>query len=99
MQTFLVTHQLMGIDLENVHPFYLNTAATLESAVKEVGAEFRQCWYDSDSGFLVCEWRAECADDIRAALGSVGFPIESVHPVTRFSVDDMLGRLPEEVKA
>lgn len=99
MQTFLVTHQLLGIDLENVHPFYAKTAATLESVVNGVGAEFRQCWYDSDSGFLVCEWNAECAEDVKASLESVGLPVESIYPVTRFSADDMLACLPAEVAA
>jgi hypothetical protein len=96
MQTFLVMHQLLGIDLMNVRPFFPNTAGTLAKALKNTSAEFRQCWYDSESGFLVCEWHAGCAEDIRAVLELASLPVESIHPVTGFSLEDMLGYLPAE---
>lgn len=98
MQTFLVVHQLMGIELSNVHPYYLEAADTLTRAAEASGAQFQQCWYDSEDGLLVCEWKAEEAECIRTALKSIDFPLESIHAVTRFSAEDLMGFLPTEAK-
>ena len=97
MPTFLVMHQLMGIELTNVHSYYIEVADTLTRAVEASGAQFQQCWYDSENGLLVCEWRAEEAECIRKVLKSIDFPVESIHEVTRFSAQDLIAQLPSEV--
>lgn len=94
MPTFLVMHQLMGLELSNLHPYHLDAANTLTWAVEASGAQFQQCWYDAENGLLVCEWKAEEPECIRKVLKSIDFPVESIHPVTRFSPQELLAQLP-----
>ena len=87
MDTFLVIHQLLGIDLTNVDPYYIVAAQAAGEAADQHGAAFRQCWYDEADGLLVCEWEASSEDAVRETLKAGNIPMESIHRVQHFSMD------------
>ena len=95
-ETFIVLHEVMGVDLSNIHPYLKVAAGLFTSAAALFGAKFQQCWYEKETGFLVCEWRARDCDSIRKVLSAAHIPYSTIHAMVKYSPDELEAMLPED---